>query len=103
TWSTSSINIYGYTSVSFGMDISTTGTFEPEDHMIGEYRLDGGSWVEFGIVAGSTLNGLSLNYSANLSLNGHTLHIRLRMFNNSSNEYFYIDNVRVEGTLDLCH
>src|SRR5690606_21499171 len=28
---------------------------------------------------------------------------RLRMFNNSSNEHFFIDNVLVEGTLDLCH
>src|SRR5690606_2456876 len=48
------------------------------------------------------LNGLNLNYSANLSLSGHTLQIRLLMFNNDSNESFYIDNVRVEGTLDLC-
>src|SRR5690606_8596895 len=95
-------NIYGYTSVSFGMDISTSGTFESSDHIIGEYSIDGGSWVEFGRVSDQALNGLNLNYSANLSLSGRTLQIRLRMYNNLL-EYFYIDNVRVEGTLDLCH
>src|SRR5690606_2350125 len=101
-WYTNPINIYGYTAVSFGMDISTSGTFESSDQIIGEYRIDGGSWVEFGRVSGSALNGLNLNYSANLSLSGRTLQIRLIMYNNYF-EYFYIDNVRVEGTLDLCH
>src|SRR5690606_4598657 len=40
TWTTNPINIYGYTSVSFGMDISTSGTFESSDHIIGEYSID---------------------------------------------------------------
>lgn len=101
-WETDPINIYGYIAVSFSMDISTSGGFESDDYIIGEYRIDSNGWVQFGSVSGSALNGLNLNYPANLSLNGRTIQIRLRM-SNDNNEYFYIDNVRVEGTLDLCH
>src|SRR5690606_38022948 len=44
-WETDPINIYGYTAVSFSMDISTSGTFQNNDYITGEYRIDGGSWV----------------------------------------------------------
>src|SRR5690606_11225458 len=83
-WSTSSINIYGYSAVSFNMDISTSGTFELSDHIIGEYRIDGNGWVQFGSVSGAALNGLNLNYDPNLSLNGRTLQIRLKMVNDTA-------------------
>src|SRR5690606_38987841 len=103
TWQTESINIHGYTSVSFSLNVRTNGSFEYGDYIIGEYRADGGSWEEFLDVSRSSLNNLNGTYTENIPPNTRTLEIRVRMSNNSTSEYFYIDDVIVQGTLDLCH
>ncbi|WP_226789822.1 PA14 domain-containing protein [Flagellimonas hadalis] len=108
TWQTGPINIYGYTSVSFSLDayVNTASNFEQgSDYFIGEYRVDGGSWTQFENASGdsSPSDPLGPSYTVNLASTGSTLEIRARMFNNSTNEHYYIDNVEVEGTLDLCN
>ncbi|MDF0716841.1 PA14 domain-containing protein [Muricauda sp. 334s03] len=99
TWETETINIYGYTSVSFSMDASVyqANRFENTDYFTGEYRVDGGSWIEFVDVSGSNSDPLGPSYTVNLATTGSTLEIRVRMYNNSGNERYYIDNVLVEG------
>ncbi|MBA4745836.1 MAG: hypothetical protein H2058_11320 [Muricauda sp.] len=105
-WQTDPINIYGYTEVSFSMAtwVNNGGDMDWwEDYFIGQYRLDGGSWVEFVSVSGATSDPLDTSYTVNLPSTGSTLEIRVRMYNDSGNEYYYIDDVIVEGNLDLCN
>ncbi|AEM70885.1 C-type lectin domain protein [Allomuricauda ruestringensis DSM 13258] len=104
-WQTDPINIYGYTEVSFSMETWVNDEDDMdwwEDYFIGQYRLDGGSWVEFASVSGATWDPLDTSYMVNLPSTGSTLEIRVRMYNDSSNEYYYIDDVTVEGNLSLC-
>jgi hypothetical protein len=108
-WQTNAINIYGYTSVSFSLDVATmsnTSQFEQgQDYFIGEYRVDGAaSWTEFENASGDTSPSDPLNssYTVNLPSTGSTLEIRIRFYNTASNEYYYIDNIEVQGTLPFC-
>ena len=109
TWATGTINIYGYTSVSFSLDVDTqtdTSQFEQgTDYFIGEYRIGGsGAWTEFENASGdsSPSDPLNSSYSVNLPTSGSILEIRVRMYNTANNEQYYIDNVLVEGTLPFC-
>ena len=71
----------------------------------GNIRIDGvGAWTEFENASGdaSPSDPLDPSYTVNLPTTGSTLEVRVRMFNNSNNEHYYIDNVLVEGTLPLC-
>ncbi len=107
-WQTSSINIYGYQSVNFSLDVATqaqTQQFEAgTDYFIGEYRVDGGSWIEFENASGDSnpSDPLNSSYTVNLPTTGSTLEIRIRFYNTAGNEYYYIDNIDVQGTLNLC-
>lgn len=104
TWSTGSIDISGYTNVQFSLDAGFNGvengggpsgtTF---DRFSGSYRIDGGSWIDY---QSSTLNGVSSSYSIT-GLSGSTLEIRAQFATNqnSDNEYYFIDDVLVEGTV----
>ena len=108
-WQTNSINIYGYDSVSFSLDVATqndTSQFEAgTDYLIGEYRIDSGAWVEFENASGDSnpSDPLDASYTVNLPSTGSTLQIRVHFYNTAGNEYYYIDNVLVQGTLNLCN
>ncbi|MCA0958151.1 hypothetical protein LCL86_03790 [Muricauda ruestringensis] len=107
-WQTNPININGYESVNFSFDVATqaqTHQFEAgTDYFIGEYRVDGGSWIEFENASGDSNPSdlLNPNYTVNLATSGSILEIRVRFYNTAGNEYYYIDNIVVEGTLNLC-
>ncbi|WP_159076436.1 PA14 domain-containing protein [Flagellimonas amoyensis] len=107
TWQVNPIDISGYSFVSFRMNtrVNNPGQMEDgQDHFIGEYRLDGGSWQQFVNVSGSTSNPLNTSYSVNLSTSGNsTLQIRVRMDNDANNEHYYIDDVIVEGISGICN
>jgi len=108
-WQTNPINIYGYDSVNFSLDVATqsqTQQFEQgTDYFIGEYRVDGGSWIEFENASGDSnpSDPLDPSYTVNLASTGSTLEIRIRFYNTAGNEYYYIDNILVEGNLGLCN
>ncbi|GLU42719.1 PA14 domain-containing protein [Allomuricauda sp. NBRC 101325] len=108
-WQTDAINIYGYSSVNFSLDVATqsaTNQFEAgSDYFIGEYRVDGGSWIEFENASGdsSPSDPLDSSYTVNLTSTGNTLEIRIRFYNTAGNEYYYIDNILVQGSTDLCN
>ncbi|MEP3570724.1 MAG: proprotein convertase P-domain-containing protein, partial [Flavobacteriaceae bacterium] len=99
TWSTGAINISGYTNVQFSLDAgfngveNNSGTF---DRFSGSYRIDGGSWIDY---QSSTVTGVSASYSIT-GLSGSTLEIRAQFAtnDNSDSEYYFIDDVLVEGT-----
>lgn len=102
---TGPINIYGYTAVGFSMNAAVfqANRFENSDYFIGEYRIDGGSWVKFEDASGATSDPLDTSYTVNLPSTGSTLEIRVRMYNDSGNERYYLDNLTVNGVLDLCN
>ncbi|MEC8832477.1 MAG: PA14 domain-containing protein, partial [Bacteroidota bacterium] len=101
------INIYGYTSVNFSMDVSSVANRmdQGQDYFIGEYRINGtGGWTQFENASGdSPGDRLDPSYTVNLPTSGATLEIRVRMYNDQNNESYYIDNVQVVGNLDLCN
>lgn len=108
-WQTNPINIYGYESVNFSLDVATqadTSQFEQgTDYFVGEYRVDGGAWIEFENASGDSNPSDPLNpsYTVNLATTGSTLEIRIRFFNTANNELYYVDNVSVQGTSGLCN
>ncbi|ASV28994.1 PA14 domain-containing protein [Maribacter cobaltidurans] len=107
-WQTNAINIFGFESVSFNLDVATqadTSQFEQgSDYFIGEYRIDGAAWTQFENASGdsSPSDLLQPSYSINLPTTGSTLEIRIRFYNTANNEFYYIDNVAVQGTLPYC-
>ncbi len=108
-WQTNSINIYGYQAVNFSLDVATqsaTNQFEAgSDYFIGEYRVDGGLWIEFENASGDSnpSDPLNSSYTVNLATTGNTLEIRIRFYNTASNEYYYLDNIIVQGTTNHCN
>ncbi|WP_127136516.1 PA14 domain-containing protein [Flagellimonas oceanensis] len=108
-WQTDAINIYGYDAVNFSLDVATmsaTNQFEAgSDYLKGEYRIDGGPWIEFENASGDSnpSDPLNSSYTVNLATTGSTLEIKISFDNSAGNEYYYIDNVLVEGTLGLCN
>lgn len=107
TWQVNSINITGYSFISFSMDTRVNDPNrmdDGQDYFIGEYRIDGGSWQQFVNRSGSYSNPLNSSYTVNLSASGNTsLEIRARMYNNNNNEQYFIDNVTVEGVSGICN
>lgn len=107
TWQVSSINISGYDFISFNMDTWVDDPNDMEngsDYMIGEYRVDGGSWQQFMNASGSNSDPLSSSYGFGFSSTSNsTLEIRVRMENDQNDEHYYIDNATVEGTSGICN
>jgi|GEM_PF-1037959 len=107
-WQTNTINIFGFESVSFSLDVATqadASQFEQgTDYFIGEYRIDGAAWVQFENASGdsSPSDLLQSSYTVNLPTTGSALEIRIRFYNTANNESYYIDNVKVEGILPYC-
>ncbi|MFD2100796.1 PA14 domain-containing protein [Flagellimonas iocasae] len=107
TWQVNSIDITGYSFISFYMDTWANTPSEMDngqDYFRGEYRIDGGSWQQFVNVSGSTSNPLNSSYTVNLSTSGNTtLEIRVQMYNNDGAEQYFIDNVTVSGVSGICN
>ncbi|QNM84274.1 T9SS type A sorting domain-containing protein [Polaribacter pectinis] len=96
-WMSPSINITGFTGVSFSLSAAESGTMEAADIFNTEYRIDGGAWT-----AADTNGTLNDDFtSATVSqagLAGSTLEIRVTMNNNSGTELQRLDDVLVQGT-----
>jgi hypothetical protein len=107
TWETSTINISGYDVISFSMDTWVDDEDEMDnsnDYLIGEYRMDGGSWQQFVNASGSDSDPLAPSYSFTISATGNSsLEVRVRMDNDNNDEQYFIDNVLVEGTSGICN
>ena len=108
-WSTNTIDISNYTGITFSLNVATQGDtsqFEQgTDYFIGEYRIDGAAtWTEFENASGDSnpSDPLQPNYNITLPATGATLEIRVRFYNTANNEYYYIDDVLVEGTPSEC-
>ncbi|MEC7264553.1 MAG: PA14 domain-containing protein [Bacteroidota bacterium] len=107
TWQVNPIDITGYSFISFSMDTRVNDPNQMDngqDYFIGEYRIDGGSWVQFENASGSNSDPLNSSYTVNIATSSNTsLEIRVRMYNNNTNEQYFIDNVTVEGVSGICN
>ncbi|MBO0355011.1 hypothetical protein J0656_13390 [Muricauda ruestringensis] len=107
TWQVNPIDITGYDYINFSMDTWVDDPDDMEngsDYMIGEYRVDGGSWQEFVNASGSNSDPLNPSYGFGFPNTGNsTLEIRVRMDNNMTNEQYFIDNATVEATSGICN
>ena len=106
-WQVNPIDITGYDFIGFSMDTWVDDPNEMEngsDYMIGEYRVDGGSWQQFVNASGSNSDPLNSSYGFGFSSTGNsTLEIRVRMDNDNNSEQYFIDNATVEGTSGICN
>ncbi|MEL6918000.1 MAG: C-type lectin domain-containing protein [Bacteroidota bacterium] len=94
TWATAPIDISTYANVVFTLDAGSLGV-EGSDNFTGSYRIDTGAWIDF---QGTTTTGVQSSYSVS-GISGTTLEIRIqaRTNANSDSEYYFIDNVLVQG------
>lgn len=99
-WFSPSINIAGYSNVSFSFDASTSGNNDNSDTFLTEYRINGGAWLT------AATNG-NLNNDFNLvvsqtGLSGSSIELRIRVNTNADNEITTFDNILVQGTPPPC-
>jgi len=99
TWQTEVIDIIGYDNVALSMDYNESGDLEVTDDILIEYRLDGASWETFtnGSQSDDLPGGVEAATVAGLS--GCTVELRVTVTTNSNYEYWFFDNVLVEGTI----
>ncbi len=99
-WISNPISITGISNIGFSFDLATQADisqFEAgTDYFIGEYRIDGGSWIEFENASGDTGDILQSSYSVQFANTGNNLEIRFRFYNTAANEFYYVDNILVE-------
>ncbi|MFS4469422.1 beta strand repeat-containing protein [Maribacter sp. 2210JD10-5] len=100
TWTTSPIDISGYTNVQFSLDVTSGGGLDSGiDVFRIQYRIDGGTYVEIENTSGDTSPSEPIDPSYSVTgLSGNTLEFRITMYNTFSGEYYRIDNVLVQGT-----
>lgn len=116
------VNISGYATVCFSVDVDATGDLEYDpsqhgtddsnninDYVNVEYSIDGGAWTlvaDYGgngtadhtLVAPPTADGTFPTGQVSVSgLNGSTLRIRITSNTWAGDEHFYYDNILVEG------
>lgn len=119
---TQAVNISGYATVCFSVDIDATGNLEYDpaqhgtddsnninDYVNVEYSIDGGAWTlvaDYGgngtadhtLVAPLTADGTFPTGQVSVTgLSGSTLRIRITSNTWASDEHFYYDNILVEG------
>ena len=96
-WYSPSINISGYSNVSFSLSATESGTMESSDIFNTHYRVDGGSWTE-----ASTNGSLNDDFGSSVtvsqsSLSGNTLELKVTMNNGAGSEYHRLDDIVVSG------
>ncbi|MDO8368936.1 MAG: hypothetical protein Q7T20_19215, partial [Saprospiraceae bacterium] len=112
-WATNDITITGYCNVSISVSYGSIGTFEcsaggpyfgctgniaidnGHDQIVFEYSIDGGGWVQFGYVCGTTPAGPATV----AGLSGNTIRVRVLPANKSTAETYWFDDVTITGIL----
>ena len=92
-WLSPVLNIQEYDNVSISFDASESGGQEFNDVIESEYRIDGGAWNYFAV--NGQLNDDFPFYSCfSKFFNGTTLEFRIKFANNSTAEYFRVDDIK---------
>jgi hypothetical protein len=96
-WQSKSINISGFSNVSFSLSAVEAGGMESSDIFNTEYRIDGGTWTTAG-TNGNLNDDFTSATVSQTGLSGSTLEIRVTMNNGAGTEYHRLDDILVEGT-----
>lgn len=99
-WFSEQIDISAQTNVTISMLVSESGGMENSDYIRAYYVLDGGLEVLFGEVTNDLAGGGPITMSVG-SLNGNTLSIVVRIYNNGANERWRFDDVTVSVPTNL--
>ncbi|UXP31860.1 gliding motility-associated C-terminal domain-containing protein [Reichenbachiella agarivorans] len=98
-WETQIIDISAQESVNISVDLkSSTKTDASNDYMRVYYSLDGGS--EVGLTGGLNNGNFGSRTATATKLTGSTLKIIARVNNTEDDEFYYLDNLLVEGVTD---
>ncbi len=95
-WISKTINISGYSNVSFSLSASEQGTMEGTDIFNTEYKIDSGNWTTAD-TNGSLNDDFSSTTVEQTGLTGSELVIRVIMNNGSASEYHRLDDILVTG------
>lgn len=112
-WNSEVIDISAYCDVTISVDISAAGSLECDspgaaiigcqntsppdnshDQILLEYSLNGGGFIQFGYVCGNVGVGTIVSPPQN----GNTIQIKLTIANKANGEFYYVDNIIVNGT-----
>lgn len=104
-WYSESIDISNASNVGVTVDLgSVQGNYLESsgsyvDYVKVYYRINGGSWTLFSTNAQTygEITGIISAGASNLS--GNTLEVKVWMHSTASNEYYFVDNVKVTGTV----
>ena len=96
-WQSKSINISGFSNVSFSLSAVEAGGMESSDIFNTEYRIDGGTWTTAG-TNGNLNDDFTSATVSQTGLSGSTLEIRVTMNNGAGTEYHRLDDILVQGT-----
>ncbi|MBL4560131.1 MAG: choice-of-anchor L domain-containing protein [Labilibaculum sp.] len=99
TWQSNSIDISAFKDIRVSMDVgSWRNKMENTDYINLSYSVDGAGFVEFSS-NGSFINVIGAQEACSNIPNGSNLVIRVSMYNNATNEFYYVDNISVTGEL----
>ncbi len=93
-FTTQSIDISSYSSVTLSVDVSEDGNSEEEDYINVYYRLDGGAETGFNTNGNNDANFTSATATATVS--GNAVEIIIRVRNSSNGEQHRIENIVVQ-------
>jgi len=103
-WLSESIDVSGYTNVSFSLDAAEIGDHEGTDYFNVEYKIDSGSftlitnWNSKGDDTHTLFDNWDSETISVSSLSGSSLQIKITMNNNADTEQMQLDNVTVTGS-----
>ncbi|PCH68486.1 MAG: hypothetical protein COC06_09410 [Bacteroidales bacterium] len=98
-WQSNSIDISAFKDVRVSMDVgSWRNKMENGDYIDLSYSVDGAGFVEFS-ENGSLKNDIGAQVACSNISNGSNLVIKVSMYNNARNEFYYVDNISVTGEL----
>ncbi len=113
SWLSEVIDLTGYCDISISMAVGADGVMECDaaggpifgctgntppdnshDQIVAEYNLDGGGWTQFGYICGD----MGPSVITVLGLNGSNVQVRFFAANKSNSEYYYIEDIEVDGS-----
>ena len=96
TWTSETIDISSYDAIDISVDMFSSGDLETSaDYLEIYYSIDGGSFTL--LTNGRQLGNFGYFQALADDLSGSTLTIQAKAYNTSNDEFYYFDNIRVEG------
>jgi hypothetical protein len=96
TFYTYPIDISQYRNVSLSVELTESGNLSSSDRIQTMYSIDGGAFQYF-TTNGNRADDFTSATASQTNLSGKTIVIKLIAENNSSSEYYRIDNLLIEG------